>query len=204
MIREAKSVALHDLSFWSPTLPLLDGFHRIIHHYHVELDTPIAMRLSLGTGRQLHDLVLSSLIEQWDGSSASSKRDERESVLAGRVLSLMSKRRTQGSPSINVPVPGCGVVVGGSCDLLWRPFLVELKLTKTGPNVRDIRQVLTYAALLYLSNLMTSERGLVVNPRLGVAVEFSVSELLLIAGGLDLDEFASRLSQFLVAAAQSN
>jgi hypothetical protein len=105
---------------------------------------------------------------------------------------------------VKVPIAGCGVVVGGSCDIVWHPLLVELKLTAKQPALRDVRQVLIYAGLLHLSQAPTPEIGIVANPRLGVAVEFELGELLLMTGGLRIDEFSSRLGDFLVSSGQSN
>ena len=203
MIREAKGIAIHDLSFWSSTLPLLDRFHRVVHHYQIEYGHPIAMQLNSKSGRQLHNQVLDRMMEHWHDARASSSR-KRLDVLAKRLLAMMDEKETSGSPEINVPLSGCGIVIGGSCDILWPPYVIELKLTKTAPGVRDVRQVLVYVALLYLAEVANIEWGLVANPRLGVAVEFEVRELLLITGGFDLDEFATRLGQFLVIATQSN
>jgi hypothetical protein len=204
VIREAKGVALHDLSFWSDTLPLLDGLPRVIREYQRNFSPVVPMSLDTRTGRLLHDSALSSFMDRVS-RGAPATNPTRPGHLGEALFELLAATSHPGRPSINVPITGCGVVIGGSCDLLWQPHLVEVKLTRTEPALRDVRQVLMYAALLHLAARAEGvDTGIVANPRLGVAVEFSIDELLMMTGGLTMDEFASRLAQFLVSAAQSN
>lgn len=205
MIREAKGVAVHDLSFWSSTLPLLDGLPRIIRDFQRDFASEVPLSLDAESGRLLHDEVLDRFEARV--SSAPTRTQLRPPVaerLARSLVALMAGRATTAEAHVNEAIAGCGVVIGGSCDLLWPPYVVELKLTAKEPGLRDVRQVLVYAGLLYVDRGLVSEYGIVANPRLGLALEFSIEELLLMTGGLVLDQFASHLAQFLVTAAQSN
>jgi hypothetical protein len=204
LIREAKGVAIHDLSFWSQTLPLLDGLPRIIRHYQVEFAPDILMSLEPAASLELHNETL-RVFAQLNGQPI----DGRPVSPIGRRLAqalaiLMASKETVGDPSINVPILGCGVVTGGSCDLLWEPYVVELKLAAKVPSTRDIRQILVYVALMQTAGMARPTSGLVANPRLGLALEFNIEELLLMTGGLSADEFASLLADFLVRAGFSN
>jgi hypothetical protein len=204
MIREAKGVAVHDLSFWADTLPLLEGLPRVISDYRFECGEPVRLRLTADTGRELHDKTLERFADLTrQGSDLGRPSGTAVDRLAWNLTTAMRGRTTIGTPETNVPVPGCGIVLGGSCDLVWLPFLVELKLTAKEPNVRDVRQVLVYCGLLELSGIGTATKGIVANPRLGLLVEFDIAELLLMTGGLRIDEFASMLGSFLVSAGLS-
>ncbi len=201
MIREAKGVALHDLSFWSSTLPLLDGLPRIMRYYRIQLGPEIPMTIDAEEGRRLHDETLDLLA----ASDPAGDPTTDSAQMANSLRSLLRRfRDIDGDVGINVEIPGCGVVVSGSCDLLALPYVIELKLTNKEPGLRDVRQVLMYAALLYLSRGETISNLVVANPRLGVAVVFDLRQLLLMTGGLSLDQFSAQLSDFLVTSAQSN
>lgn len=203
MIREAKGVALHDLSFWAYTLPLLDGLPRIIREYQRDIGWEIPMRLDAESGRVLHDQVLLSVELRGTGRD-DSHLPERARRAGEAIVQALADETHAGPPRINAAVPGCGVVLGGSCDLLWPPRLVELKLTNKEPGLRDVRQLLVYAALLHLAGVVSIGVCSVMNPRLGVSVDLEVEPLLLMTGGLTLDEFSTRLGQFLVQSGQSN
>jgi hypothetical protein len=203
VIREAKGVALHDLSFWAFTLPLLDGLPRIIREYQRNIGWAIPMTLDAESGRVLHDQVLVS-VELRGAGGDDSHLPEKAQRAGATIVEALADEAHAGLPRINVPVPGCGVVLGGSCDLLWMPRLVELKLTNKDPGLRDVRQLLVYVALLHLAGVESIELCSVMNPRLGVSVDLEVEPLLLMTGGLTLDEFSTRLGQFLVQSGQSN
>lgn len=205
VIREAKGVAIHDLSFWAQTLPLLDGLPRIIRYYQHEFGPAVPMRLEPTTSLAIHNETLQVFASPYSGD-VQQEPPSNSTVrrLAQSLTVLMSAKATRGEPRTNVPIPGCGVVTGGSCDLLWEPYVVELKLTAKAPSTRDIRQVLVYVALLHAAGIARPSSGLVANPRLGLVLEFDVQELLLLTGGLTIDEFVSLLEDFLVRAGFSN
>ena len=204
MIREAKGVALHDLSFWSSTLPLLDGLPRVMKEYSHEYGPPVYLRLESAEGRQLHEQTLDKFAEAVSGAQLPAfPLATPADRMASSLLDLMRSKESRGRPRINEPISGFGAVIGGSCDLLWEPYVVELKVTAKRPGVRDVRQALVYAGLLNLDRGLNAEYALVANPRLGVALDFEISELLSMTGGLSLADFAAELGTFLVAAGQS-
>lgn len=225
MIRTAKGVALHDLSFWAGVLPLLEGLPRVMKDYERAFGRPVPLPPGVEADQALHDATLVRLVEMYspndlsavpefsieilvrtgplDGLTSSERPNWHDSPphdrMAANLISLLAPHATEESqPQIEVPIPGCGVVLGGSCDLVWSEELVEVKLTAALPSLRDVRQLLVYAGLLHLSGTDAPVHGMVANPRLGVAAEFDINELLSMSGGVDLDEFASRLADFLV------
>lgn len=205
MIRVAKGVALHDLSFWSSTLPLLDGFQRITKHYQYRFSYGMSMRLDARTGLTLHEETLEAFqrIHSRQPMNGAPPLSYRAQKLGSSLHGYLSELPHDGAPAVNEAIVGCGIVNSGSCDLLWPPAVVELKLTAKEPGTPDVRQVLVYAALLYLDRSMRLERGIVANPRLGVALQFGLDELLAMTGGMDIDDFSERLADFLVTAARS-
>lgn len=203
MIREAKGVAIHDLSFWDTTLPFLSRLPRVIKRLQVPLGPGFWMRLTPDQGAALHDETLAAFHDIMIGQ-ATGEGSDGALEMASALASFMSGREVEGDPEIDVAVPGCGVVTGGSCDILWKPYVVELKLTAKDPALRDVRQVLVYAALLRISGLESPRAGLVANPRRGLAVEFDIEELLLMTGGVSANDFSNALSDFLVSAGTSN
>ncbi len=201
---EAKAVAIHDLSFWSTTLPLVGGLQRVMRSYAAPCGTRVPMTLDSDRGRRVHDGILEAMsARNTDGPPDGGVSPYPFSLLVDNLREALEARLPVGEPRVEVPVPGCGVVTGGSCDLLWGHLLVELKLTAKDPSVRDVRQVLTYLGLMALSGWTLPTTGMVANPRRGILVEFNLAELLLATGGLSVSEFADRLGEFLVAEGQS-
>ncbi len=201
MIRTAKGVALHDLSFWDDTLPLLARLPRAMKGYEREIGRPIDMHLDPESAGDVHDRVLSRVVALWGDRKFVDVRSRSpvEDRLAARIChELPYDSDYESIPSVLVAIPGCGVITGGVCDLIWASFVVELKLTLASPAVRDVRQALVYAALLRLAEGegFSSEVVTVMNPRLGVAAELPIEEILSISGGLDLDSFTDKLSEF--------
>jgi hypothetical protein len=79
-------------------------------------------------------------------------------------------------PVFSAEVPGCGVVDSAICDLLADEELIEIKTVTRPFRSLDLRQVLTYAAMLYASN-RTVPRVTLLNPRLAVHVTMSISDI---------------------------
>lgn len=79
-------------------------------------------------------------------------------------------------PVFDPEVPGCGSVEGSHADILAGTTLIEVKSVTRPFRGQDIRQVLTYAALYYVSGLYI-ERIVFLNPRRGRVSEASIEFL---------------------------
>jgi hypothetical protein len=192
-------VAIHDLSFWSATLPLLDGFTRVAHEYSHTFAPTLPMTLDSKTGSILHAKVLSEVKERWYGPQPDRSDSDMAVSMAGSLIIHLKGLGAEGDPQIEGRVVGCGVVVGGSFDLVVGSFLTELKLTAKRPNIRDMRQALVYAALMHLSGRPPMRSIVVANPRLGESFVIEIEDLLMMTGGLRISEFGDRLADFLTA-----
>jgi hypothetical protein len=83
------------------------------------------------------------------------------------------------SPAFFPTVPGCGVVDASVADIIADDELVEIKAVARLFHSVDLRQALTYAAMLYASGSPIYKVTLL-NPRRGSFVTVSLSD---IAGG---------------------
>ena len=73
-------------------------------------------------------------------------------------------------------IPGCGVVDSATADVLAEKELVEIKTVTRPFQANDLRQSLTYAAMLYASGRRIDHITLL-NPRRARAVRLSISEI---------------------------
>ena len=85
-------------------------------------------------------------------------------------------------PIFSPTIPGCGVVDTATADLLAGHELVEIKTVTRAFRSYDVRQALTYAAMLYSSG-QTIELISLLNPRRARVVNLSVGEIAAVARG---------------------
>jgi hypothetical protein len=97
----------------------------------------------------------------------------------GLVRNIRSLTDRHGEVKFAPRLPGCGVVDAGECDILADGKLVEVKAVARPFQTSDLRQSLTYAAMLYASGNSPSSICLL-NPRSGHLAE---ADLNLIAAG---------------------
>jgi hypothetical protein len=69
-----------------------------------------------------------------------------------------------GAPAYSPLIRGCGVVDAAYADVLDGEHLIEVKAVSRGVRTGDLRQLLTYAAMLYASGV-TVEKLTWLNPR---------------------------------------
>jgi hypothetical protein len=74
------------------------------------------------------------------------------------------------------PIPGCGVVDAATGDVLAGSELVEIKTVTRPFRTYDLRQALTYVAMLYSSGYIV-EYITLLNPRRARVVKMSVGEI---------------------------
>lgn len=110
-----------------------------------------------------------------EGSQASLSSDEWVEVgMLAQVTRRYSSRLDQ--PSFSPKIPGCGVVDAATGDVLCGSELVEIKTVTRPFRAYDIRQALTYSAMLYASGY-TVERITLLNPRRARFVSMSLDEI---------------------------
>ena len=96
-------------------------------------------------------------------------------------------------PVFSANIPGCGVVDPATIDILGRDELVEMKTVTRPFRGLDLRQALTYAAMLNASQRPVSKITLL-NPRRAVSVTLRISEISQMARG----DSAAELMQDLI------
>lgn len=110
-----------------------------------------------------------------EGSEASLSSDEWVEVgMLAQVTRLYSSRLDQ--PNFSPKIPGCGVVDAATGDILCGTELVEIKTVTRPFRAYDIRQAVTYSAMLYASDYMV-ERITLLNPRRARFVSMSLDEI---------------------------
>ena len=96
-----------------------------------------------------------------------------------------------------VPVPGVGIVDSCEADGVSGRTLIEVKAGNRLCRSRDIRQSLTYVALMYVA---TTRRNIdelcIVNPRVGWRVTIGVDEVLEMSGGKSFDYFVAEFVNY--------
>lgn len=94
-------------------------------------------------------------------------------------------------------VPGCGVVDAAIGDILAGRELVEIKTVTRPFRANDIRQALTYAAMLYASDY-TIEQITLLNPRRARVVQMPIGEIAATARGDSAVELMQDLVEWMV------
>jgi hypothetical protein len=114
------------------------------------------------------------------GSAAANLLNSGEWLEVG-MLARVTQRYTSrlSSPVFSPMIPGCGVVDVAIGDILAEDELVEIKTVTRPFRSYDLRQALTYAAMLYASGAPVT-RITLLNPRRARSVTMSIAE---VAGG---------------------
>ena len=110
-----------------------------------------------------------------EGSEASLSSDEWGEV---GMLAQVTRRYTSrlDQSSFSPRIPGCGVVDASIGDVLCGSELIEIKTVTRPFRVYDIRQALTYSAMLYASDYAV-ERITLLNPRRARFVSMSLDDI---------------------------
>jgi hypothetical protein len=117
------------------------------------------------------------------GQAAEDELSSDEWVEIGKLANVTKYyTSTLVDPVFSADVPGCGVVDSAICDVLAVGEIVEIKTVTRPFRSADLRQVLTYAAMLYAARRPVS-RITLLNPRRAVNVTMSISEIATAARG---------------------
>lgn len=213
-------------SFWNALFPIADTLLRSINlnyeRFTPEGKTPftshpsrrgllnevgfeIARRLTSAVG----ELAESELADAYSSAATAIQRLDREtnmapltedewkeSIFVGRRLKLFCERWPQEDVSFSTPVRGCGFVDDGAADLLVADTVMEVKAGERNFRSVDLRQVITYAALLEARSPGVIRKICLVNPRRGVFYCADISEVCLSAGGRTAADAFAQISSF--------
>jgi hypothetical protein len=91
-----------------------------------------------------------------------------------RVTQRYSSRLQK--PIFSPRIPGCGVVDAATGDILAEDELVEIKTVTRSFQANDLRQALTYAAMLYASDHRVKHIALL-NPRRARVIKLPIGEI---------------------------
>jgi hypothetical protein len=130
------------------------------------------------------------------GAEAQLSQDEWLEVgMLAQVTRRYAARLQQ--PIFSPTIPGCGVVDAATADLLAGRELVEIKTVTRPFRSYDIRQALTYAAMLYSSG-HTIELISLLNPRRARVVNLSIGEIAAVTRGDSAVELMQDLVEWML------
>jgi len=93
---------------------------------------------------------------------------------------------------------GCGIMESCQGDIYIENTLVEIKAGERGFQTSDIKQVITYCALNWLSEKsLNIERIEIYNPRQGILWESDLSDLVLSVSSLPLEDLFEQIGNYL-------
>ncbi len=115
------------------------------------------------------------------------------------LLAQVTRRYAAGlhQPVFSPAIPGCGVVDAATGDLLAGRELVEIKTVTRPFHANDVRQTLTYAAMLYASEYEVDLITLL-NPRRARVFNMSIGEIAAITRGDSAVELMQDLMEWML------
>lgn len=185
-------------SVWTQVTPTMDPVLRVTNSLQESLGAPVP---SLSDNQRNALIAETAFLLAGAGFPGSYQKFELESKAREFLMKLprsagaeaeLSAREwtevgmlasvTQGyvsrlqEPKFSPRIAGCGVVDAAVGDVLAGNELVEIKTVTRPFHTNDIRQALTYTAMLYASEY-TVERITLLNPRRARVVSMSVGEI---------------------------
>jgi hypothetical protein len=161
----------------------------------LSISDPRVQEIGIETARYIGRLAGPSVMTAGDGAVDDATLND--ALVECRQLELFaSKIPKNWAPLIVQPrVPGCGIVESCAADLLAGEALFEVK-SRAGPfEQADLRQLLTYAALMHLEE--PDQVGVVgfANPHLGRAVSVNLEAAVFALGSVSVSQFAAMLAE---------
>ncbi len=144
-----------------------------------------------------------------DDIKAPSSHEEAEAVAISERLTMFARQRAATTYLVDPVIPGCGIIETATGDLLIRrarysvdddldppetyeQLLYEVKTVARPFRALDIRQLITYAALMAAADEAPVTVG-VVNPRLGTFIESPIDRLAEDIAGVPANELLQRV-----------
>jgi hypothetical protein len=94
---------------------------------------------------------------------------------------------------------GCGIMESCQGDMFYNETLVEIKAGERGVLSSDIKQIITYCALNWLSsNSKTIKRVEFYNPRQGILWESELEELIMTVSNLPIEDLFDQIGKYLI------
>jgi len=118
------------------------------------------------------------------------------------IITILSKRLInrykQRSPEFYPQFSGCGIMESCQGDLLYDDTLVEIKAGERGLQSSDVKQIITYCALNWLSGspLLISQIEFY-NPRQGILWKSELSDLIISVSSLPLEDLFDQIGKYL-------
>jgi hypothetical protein len=103
--------------------------------------------------------------------------------VVGRLMQFFRSQSLGTALVFSPPVPGCGFVDGGRADILVDSVVFEVKSGERNFRAIDLRQVLTYAALMNMASPNRISSVALLNPRRGVYYRADCDDICAAAGG---------------------
>lgn len=94
---------------------------------------------------------------------------------------------------------GCGIMESCQGDLFYNNTLVEIKAGERGVLSSDIKQIITYCALNWLSNNPKKIKYVeFYNPRQGIIWESELEELIMTVSNLPIEDLFDQIGKYLI------
>jgi hypothetical protein len=149
-----------------------------------ELDEAVSYVLSQSVRREARAEF------QWDGDLSAEERLDIEEQ-RNRLVRVFSFNRPAGSLVLEPSFPGCGIIDTSKGDLIASNTLFEVKAGDRLFRSVDVRQLVMYGSLNYISRKFRIDRFGLFNPRIGVSANIPVDDLCIeISGKPSADLFS--------------
>lgn len=112
----------------------------------------------------------------------------------------------KGNVTVNPFFPGCGIISNCNGDLLVDKKLVEIKAGNRSIIPADIRQLIVYCALNWLSlsdTKLTITEIEIYNPRVGYSWSIPIDEMLVAVSDLPKEDLFEQIGKYLVTESES-
>ena len=116
-----------------------------------------------------------------------------------RQSERLVKRYKDKTPEFYPEFSGCGIMESCQGDLFYNNTLVEIKAGERGVLSSDIKQIITYCALNWLSNNPKNIKYVeLYNPRQGIIWESELEELIMTVSNLPIEDLFDQIGKYLI------
>lgn len=116
-----------------------------------------------------------------------------------RQCKRLVKHYIDKTPEFYPEFSGCGIMESCQGDLYYNETLVEIKAGERGILSSDIKQIITYCALNWLSSNPKSIKYVeFYNPRQGILWESKLEELIMIVSNLPIEDLFDQIGKYLI------
>jgi hypothetical protein len=152
-----------------------------------ELDHAVASVRSLTVRKEIHGETIPE-----EGPVAEELLDIEEQ--RDRLLKFVFLNRSIDTLVVEPVFPGCGIIDASKGDLIVSDILFEVKAGDRLFRSIDVRQLIMYSTLNYISQSFRIERLGLFNPRIGVSATISIDDLCFEISGKNSTELFSEIT----------